>query len=252
MKITNNIYLLIIVIGVFMVAGCDNPSNKTTQVTDDRPQKMVKEAERYYNYYYDPGWLVRTSATDTIGDWYYSGMPYSYGNKDTIEHFVTKMDADGSVISWDEYSSYKTGLLTSETNWDDPNYMPTKWAGIDCSGFVQRCAYAAGYRFSGVSWEGNIGNGQFNTFGGEIYSQDFKNYFSQWITDNYSNDVDLIEPGDIVIYSGHVAMVSTIEGSVVKVLNSLGAFDYDPPYQVVECKIGDPYSLFNVYRWPRK
>lgn len=257
----NRFYCILSIISVLIfLSGCGSLEPVTTEPADERALKMVKEAERYYNYTSLYGWYVRTSATDTTGQYYDVGMPYSFGNKDTPEDFDDKIvidELENSIAQWSDYNlcDYVVGLLYDEwANYkqSDPNYLPSNWAGIDCSGLVQRCAYAGGYRFDDKSYQGNIGDGEFNSFGGEIYSQDFNKYFTEWITDdvNLYYDYDKVKAGDIVIYPGHVALVSTIEGSVVKVLNSLGNLDYDPPYQIVECEINVPDYTFNVYRWP--
>lgn len=179
------------------------------------------------------------------------------------------------VAGWSDYYKYKVGLLYNEwKQWYDAgtpsyhNYNPKKWAGIDCSGLVQRCAFEGGYRFEGVSYEGNIGSGEADKLGGEIDSQTFSRYFSQEVTNSFFfiHDLDDIKIGDIVIYPPdhkHVGIVSEINlvygedweptpASKVKIISALA--DPDKGYRVSETEIRETAPAghpFKIWRWPQ-
>ena len=165
---------------------------------------------------------------------------------------MEKIDASGFYFCpfyWYEYTNYyKPGLHSSGIDWTSSKSWgyPPRWAGIDCSGLVQRCAYAAGYDIP------NIGNGKFNKWGGEISSGDFI-FYSTNICDQ-NGDVNKVKVGDIVLYNGHIAIVSDIDMAVkenniykIKIIQANGG-PFWSDRVVLESEITEPGYNFIIRR----
>jgi len=87
----------------------------------------------------------------------------SYGSIDTTDEFLEKLQNEddynggaGNIDNWSDYLTNKVGLHSDEeaywVNQVNPpggyswrRLSPWIWAGIDCRGFVQRCAKAPRY-----------------------------------------------------------------------------------------------------------
>ncbi|MGQ9628783.1 MAG: hypothetical protein ACUVXI_00525 [bacterium] len=197
--------------------------------------RLAKEALRWVDFaspkgeaWYSRAWFESKDNYDLLGYFHDRGVAYSYGGKDTPDFFYRKLSlsrkASGrNALSWTDYAadfkrdSFSVGLESREIDWEDPKYAPPSWAGVDCSGFVQRAAYAAGYRFPGKLYEGNIGNGEFNRFGGEMSVMEFKEY-AKPITTSQNLRLENVKRGDLIIYPPqeahnripHIGIVSRI------------------------------------------
>ena len=227
------------------------------EVKEGVPEKLVSEAYSYVNNY--RYWMGRRGIDDLYGFvCFLQGVAYSYGNKDTYLHFTQKIDAAGYPYCpdyWYQYTNYyKPGLHKEEydrgTAWTKGawEYLP-KWAGIDCSGLVQRCAYAAGYNVP------NIGNGEFNQWGGELRARDFVNYADK-ICDQSETNITKIKIGDIVLYGlsyEHIAIIVDTSGAPsienIKVLHAYGGTTYDWSERVtLESEITKAGLIFEIWR----
>ncbi len=216
------IFFLLIILLIFFtcqLSDLPDPDPESENPGDDsspsgNPQVMVTEAWKYVNN--SRYWLGRQNEDDLIGYvCFMQGVAYSYGNKDTYGHFNTKINASGFTYCpdyWYEYTNhYKPGLHTTEIDWSSSKSWgyPLKWAGIDCSGLVQRCAYKAGYKDIP-----NIGDGKINEWGGYISSGDFPGY-SDYIC-NQKGSYTNVKVGDIVLYPGHIVLVSDVSEAIQK------------------------------------
>jgi len=128
------------------------------------------------------------------------------GNLGTIGIVYGQRDIDLLLLSpgaqnWAGYL-YKTGLFYDEyVNGIKPWGF---WAGIDCSGLVQRCANAAGYTrvpiLSDATYSEpyHVEGTMINTFNDPQYSST--------VTSSSNLDFDLIEVGDIIHFSANLAL----------------------------------------------
>ena len=139
-------------------------------------EEMIEEGKRYVNAEGSdyPGantyWTARTGERVTVG------VSYCYGCKDTVEDFkkyvtrcpppaVGKPPSGVKEENWKEYRGKVNdvtcshlggekgypGLSKEELNTasKDQPYWPTYWAGIDCSGFVQRVVLVSQKKIGG-------------------------------------------------------------------------------------------------------
>jgi len=227
-----------------------NSTAKINFVSLGNPQGIVAEAQRYKNC--ASYWYFRKSIKDETGSPPQNmGIIYSFGNKDSIELFNNKLSKSPSAKNWAEYL-YKTGLDYDEYYGKDAEKKPWRyWAGIDCTGLIQRCANAAGY--TKVDTLQDISNSEPYHVKGEI--NDFKPY-SYLVTSSNNLDYDLIEAGDIIHFptvSGpvqHFAIVCQKGYSLDEILvihaNGGGADAWQ--WKVISSKLSYFGRPFNVYR----
>ncbi len=227
---------------------CNNPSTPPppNPPPEQHNRMLVDEALRYMNFT-DEWWGRKTKypgyrsgqcsgnclcyqfKKDSPNDEYY-GVAYSFGNKDTPEDFFNKISSalnpqNNVDCKWGKYKAYKPGLHSDEywyyrnniTSWVD---SLKKWAGIDCSGLVQRCAYAA--KPGSAIDIPYIGG--FNEFGGELSISQLKNRTTVINHNNWNE----IWNGDIVFYPSHVVIISDKGTSQddAYVIHSCGAFGF--------------------------
>lgn len=170
---------------------------------------MFTEGARYRDYNLR-NWYCRTSASDTSGFSVTSGVPYSYGNKHSLSFIITENEkaytnASLPFNAWSKYKSYdstlkcrRPGLFQAEYNSNIG--LTSQFYGIDCSGFIQRCAQASvrngvtKYKIARESPVSDSGSGAFGSFGNGIYDT--------------SVTTSQLKTGDILTTTGHVVMVS--------------------------------------------
>lgn len=220
---------------VIGVSGSYSSSASYTLKAQNSPDKAIKAVRDAYTYaQYNTSWQGRWSGDKK------PGVAYSWANKDTTAHFGQKLSENtsagvsntvwtnqfnftGGTYNNNPYSPNistvkKYGLgLYGTTSWaGGPAYNnPTKWAGIDCSGLVQRAQYYAGYDIA------NIGNGAFNTWGNEVPA-------SWWANTSRCDPVSFgnIKIGDVVTYPAtgeatHVMLVSHVPYTDTQTVNNV-------------------------------
>ncbi|NCB52581.1 MAG: hypothetical protein EOM54_11985 [Clostridia bacterium] len=138
--------------------------------------------------------------------WHSQGVAYSYGNKDSFSYYISNITTATTYAitpfsSWNCYSSSyrRPGLLKSEY---DSGYSPINYCGIDCSGFLQRCAQAAGSRYEIARDKPlNSTNGGINAVssGG----------FADWSTELPSTSA--LQTGHIAYNSSHIVMFAKVD-----------------------------------------
>jgi len=210
-----------------------------------KQQAMVNEAARYSNC--ASWWYFRRSIDDTVGPPPQNkGIIYSFGNKDSIELFNRKLQKSPSAQNWADYL-YKTGLFYEEYI---SGTSPTGyWAGIDCSGLVQRCANIAGYNRIPILQD-IIGTEPYHV-GNEINNFNSSQY-SYLLTSSSNFDPLPIQPGDIVHFPGspqHWAIVSGT-GLTLYDITIIHAYYSNEPFlrKVQETYLYEINRGFNVYR----
>ncbi|MBS4015814.1 MAG: hypothetical protein KGZ86_05215 [Candidatus Latescibacteria bacterium] len=156
--------------------------------------------------------------------------------------------------NWAVYNAFKPGLHRDEYNYYNSNNMWRSiylWAGIDCNGLVQRCAYAAGFWFNDVYYWGNIGNGEFNYIKGELSIDSITKYTNPVDTStiNWSTNVKV---GDIVIYAHHIGIISFVGTSSTSawMIHACGALGWDK--RSVREDINIRQSSFGTFREVRR
>ncbi len=162
---------------------------------------MFTEASRYrsYNEY---GFFDRV---DGGGHWQSQGVAYSYGGKEAFQYYrgriqVATTNASTPFDNWSDYSSsyVRPGRYDGE-GWN--------YCGIDCSGFIQRCAQAAGDRYKIArlaplnSTSGQPSEGTPNI---QVAASNFGLYST-------SINVNDMETGDIAYWSTHIVMLAKID-----------------------------------------
>jgi cell wall-associated NlpC family hydrolase len=215
------------------------------------PAGLVAEAQRYVNC--ASWWYFRRDITDTIGPPPQNcGVIYSYGNKDDIALFNMKLNKSPGAQNWAGYL-YKTGLFYEE--WDE-NKPYGYWAGIDCSGLVQRCANAAGYKRIPVII--NITGGEpFRVDPTTVMNRFYETAYSTFITGmSGSLDYSLIKVGDIIHFPSlgggapqHYAIVANIDNMYdPEIINAY--FDPNEPFnrRVLKFNLSRIKRSFDVYR----
>ncbi len=228
----------------------------------NRQMAMVNEAQRYDHC--ASWWYYRKYLGDDNSTSGTSGVIYSFGNKDSIELFNKKLQRSPNAQNWAGYL-YETGLFYNEwKQWfyqGQAKYSPFGlWAGIDCSGLIQRCANAAGYSripyivdYSGsdpyhVSPENNIIINNFN---------DPK--YSVLVTSSGDLNLDSVQVGDIVHFPAlgqdipqHWGIISAVNGSSldqIMVINAYGGGTDASIHKVREMSLssfGRPFDILKL------
>ena len=217
-------------------AGAFSTTNSytiTANLEPDKPIKAIREAYRYVSN--NSSWRGRWSNDRN------PGVAYSWGNKDTVGHFWQKLNQNSSAgvnsSVWTNQFTFtggtyngnpsspnistvrKFGLgLYGTLSWSGgPSYNnPFLWAGVDCSGLVQRAQYTANYNIN------NIGNGQFNTLGNEVAADWWAN-----TSRCYSISLSDVNVGDVVTFRNssdsitHVMIVSHVPYTATPTRNNV-------------------------------
>jgi hypothetical protein len=228
---------------------------------------MVDEARRYLDNSSDLSgvyWFYRDNVSDVNSTSTEEGIIYGFGNKDDINMYVNyKMKKNNDKVpkprKWADYI-YKTGLDITEYNGSDPEKKPWRyWAGIDCSGLVQRCANITGYSRIPLLT---------NQTGSEPYRVDgaindfYNSYYSDQITTNVGQtpNFNLIQEGDVIgILSGstyvHWVFVSIKGGNAYNtwVIHAYGGGTDASEWKVIETTLSkifddDPTLKFTTFR----
>ncbi|MBN2532987.1 MAG: hypothetical protein JXB88_08850, partial [Spirochaetales bacterium] len=116
---------------------------------------------------------------------------------------------DHLMINGTRYNPYLPGLSTwKQFDPNQNNYVPSdtkRSAGVECVGFVQRCASYEGNPYAAIDINSRcIWGGGMPTL---MYGED------SFSSDEYSwliEDRNLLIPGDVLIGNGHIAMVLRI------------------------------------------
>lgn len=101
---------------------------------------MLMEAQRYRFF---P--IVHYGRNGSGTEYNSVGVSYSYGLKDSLSSYTSKMEQANSYKSYpfDNWSDYKSNYPRPgkwKSEYDAGDTGQTNWAGIDCSGLVWRCA----------------------------------------------------------------------------------------------------------------
>lgn len=164
---------------------------------------MYTEAARYRDYnrvgFYDRQVQSGTQKNDY---WHSVGVAYGYGSKDSISHYSTditnaNMNALSPFDSWDKYNfpNYpRPGRYDGDSS-------TSKNCGIDCSGFIQRCAQASYLPYTiALSMPLDSGDG---LSGNWVPASSFGGYSSPVSSAN-------LQTGDISYWSTHIVMFAKI------------------------------------------
>lgn len=235
------ICLIIVIIFINIVRVKAGPISTSTG------QKIVDEAKKYSTASYT--WYYRSNAADTESTTIGTGIIYSYGSKDDLSLFGKKMTVNSGATKWSEYK-YKTGRFATEAG----GYY---WAGIDCSGLVQRCA-SPYTKLPGFTNKDTIE--PYYVEGTAIACSDLgsSSYAELILSGNkQSTNLSVVAIGDLVLWSGHSALVSKIEGNTsgkIYVINALGDEKNPERRKVIEIRLDDSYLLsdFKIYRFYEK
>ena len=166
----------------------------------------------------------RPSAPNTELSLVENAVCYSYGCKDTINNYNNDINDANSYLSnyppvkWKYYTniSYMPRLYKEQLEQWVSQYYPYKWAGIDCSGFVQRGA--RNHQFlttlnrvlpetrSLYGWTLANYNSQIDSY--TISASDFRD--NRNITDIIT-DRNLLVPGDLIVTTDHVTAIWRID-----------------------------------------
>lgn len=106
-------------------------------------------------------------------DYHTYGVAYSYGSKDTMNEYKIKMDeanqyASSPLDSWNDYSSNHPRPGRFKSEYDAGDTSQSTWAGIDCSGYIWRCADASEIEYkvnnTQIGWIGTSNLNNYSTF----------------------------------------------------------------------------------------
>lgn len=179
---------------------------------------MFAEATRFRDYssqgFYDR--LVQ-SGTGYNDYWHSLGVAYGYGSKDSLSHYMTDIasatsHANSPFNRWDKYN-FPTYERPGRMDGDSST---TKNCGIDCSGFVQRCAQAAGTRYK-IARDKPLNSGD-GLAGNQVAAADFGSWSSTVTAAN-------LETGDIAYWSTHIVMfarINTTDINDCKIIEAAG------------------------------
>ena len=211
----------------------DSPRNSVSHTITNRPSQYQS------NWFavYDRQMLdVLTNYCDNseIEDWIgpdqlfptTDAVAYSYGCKDTVEHFNDEIQSANAWLvnhpptEWSTCTAqcYRPRLrMPWLQQWftasypNDHVYNPKRQSGIDCSGFVQRGAkYHTAIPKLSEAWlkyyDNFSGANCYSSVLNAIQAADF-------LLDKYTTAVDInrIVPGDVLVSSGHIAVVWKID-----------------------------------------
>jgi hypothetical protein len=190
---------------------------------------MIYEAQRYADFnektWYGRGGTVEQGPNVEDGQ----GVSYCFGCKDDLATFSGHVSScDNNPDTGDAPDDYRggvsdetcevvktdalqyPGLFSDEYNANSHNqpYYPTYWAGIDCSGFIQRLMLHSKNEYETdlalrIDVNDLIFNHETDVVSGAIGSQNF-------FVDNRAFDFsrqDQLKKGDLVEYSHHISMV---------------------------------------------
>ncbi len=164
---------------------------------------MFTEATRFRDYniqgFYDR--LVQPS-TGYNDYWHSSGVAYGYGSKDSLSHYSADIISAACYANtpfnrWDKYN-FPTYQRPGRFDGDSSN---TKNCGIDCSGFIQRCAQAAGDRYN-IARTSPLDSGD-GLSGNQVAAGSFGAYSTSVTSSN-------LQTGDISYWSTHIVMFAKI------------------------------------------
>ncbi len=177
--------------------GSYNSSQQYKLLVAHGDAAMLNEAEKFRDFntteFYD--------RQGTGGTKISKGVAYGYGSKDSLQHYASdilsaKNNASTPFDNWNDYGWPKPGRFDGESS-------GTSWCGIDCSGFTQRCAQAAGTRYYIArvkpldQYDGLSGN--------QVPASGFGTY------SNIITDYSTLEVGDIAYWSTHIVMFAKID-----------------------------------------
>ncbi len=205
----------------FRITGWDgayDPNIPYKLVIQHGDAVMFTEAARYRDYSNRGFYDRRINPSTGINNyWHSSGIAYGYGSKDSLSHYNTDIISANSHANtpfdrWDKYN-FPTYERPGRMDGDSST---TKNCGIDCSGFVQRCAQAAESRYK-IARESPLNSGD-GLSGNWVSAANF----GSWSTSVTSGN---LETGDIAYSASHVVVFARINPSVLndcKIIEAVG------------------------------
>jgi hypothetical protein len=168
------------------------------------------------------------------------GAPYSWGGKDFPENIASKIKANGSVQTWREYyndkTKHPTNLDANESMYDFKKgpENPSKWAGVDCSGLVEKSSYLAGLVYDYKNAPPKISKGDF---------RGAKNF-----TSVKEGDIFVLLRDNTIVHFGIISKKGPTINTTFMIHSAWFTslrYNTNGPLKVIETSIGEFSSLYS-------